>query len=39
MPPNYAVVLYPNSAMFNNVFCGKEMNNKPSAYVQSNPIQ
>ena len=37
--PDYAVGLYPNSAMFNNVFCGKEMNKKPSAYVQSNPIQ
>jgi len=39
MPPNYAVGLYTNSAMFNNVFYGKEMNNKPSAYVQRNPIQ
>jgi len=39
MLPNYAVVLYPNSTMFNNVFCDKEMNNKPSAYVQNNPIQ
>jgi hypothetical protein len=31
--------LYPNSAMFNKAFCGTEMNNKPSAYSQRNPIQ
>jgi hypothetical protein len=35
----YVVGLCPNSAIFKNMLCGKEMNNKLSAYFQRTRIQ
>lgn len=38
MPHSYAVSLPHKPSHFINAFCGKEMTNRPSAYVLRTPI-